>query len=963
MDALARLNAALSDRYTIERELTGGGMSRLFLATERSLNRRVVIKVLPPDAFGSAGAERFQREVELLARLQHPHIVPVHAAGRTDDLAYYVMPFVSGESLAARLAREGPLPVEQGIAIIREVADALAFAHEHGVIHRDVKPANILLEAGHAVVTDFGIAHVVSAGASAPGAGPRLTATGLSIGTVGYMAPEQFVGAGEIDARADVYALGVVGYECLTGRSPFATSGGAPSLAPQLRAHPASPERSRPGSPARVAAALLKALAPDPDERFATMAEFREALGGPARRRRYRKEISVAIAVAVVSVIATGVASRVLRDSRAGAASTRTADILAVAPFEVLRPDLALWREGMVDVLSRNLDGMGPLRSAQPSAVVPRWKGRPDFASAVALGRSVGAGLVVVGTLEGAGRDSVRVQLSVVDVAAARAVAELSRTGDAEHMDVLTDSVTMDLVRALARVRRITLTRASGMGASSLAALKVFLQGEQLFRRGDFDSAVVSYEEALRIDPGFALAGHGLASALTSWGGGADSARAARALSAALGAMRNAHRLPRHDSLTIGADTLQLVFQRLISSGRLLDDYGLAAVAERLVAERRQIVREYPDDPKALYELADLYFHFGWQRSIRVPDDSVIALLDRAVASDSGYAEGYLHLVLERVLRSQNLDDALPLVDAYVRRSPRAMWAGAYAALASVARAPGARAASVLADAAARAAPGDSYVLIDIPGVSTRAGLLDTLWAPCVANRTALSGCRGRLLSSWHLHGRDRIAARADPSDVGALPLEFLEHIVTADSMRAFFDAPPGGTSPVMLVLVATVLRDTSRFERAARALLAPVTGLFARDRRAWLARIGALRQLAHGNPAGAAAAFDSVPNGRSSVDLLLPFQADALVGAGRDADALRQVDVAGIVSLPFVRLRIARLAGRLGDRKRAARAWQWVATWYGDADPAYDAIRREARDALARYGDVPVPVQAPKRP
>src|SRR5437879_4306281 len=212
-DLLARLQAALGDTYRIEKELGGGGMSRLFLATEASLHRQVVIKLLPPEFTSEVSAARFRQEIELAAHLQHPNILPVLTAGARDDLLFYVMPFVSGESLRHRLTREGKLPVADAVRVLYEIADALAYAHAEGVIHRDIKPENILLLGAHAALTDFGVARALVESRS----GGRLTATGLALGTPGYMSPEQAAGEWHIDARADLYALAVVGYEMLAG--------------------------------------------------------------------------------------------------------------------------------------------------------------------------------------------------------------------------------------------------------------------------------------------------------------------------------------------------------------------------------------------------------------------------------------------------------------------------------------------------------------------------------------------------------------------------------------------------------------------------------------------------------------------------------------------------------------------------------------------------------------------------
>src|ERR671915_1495719 len=264
--------------YELQRELGGGGMSRLFLATDRSLRRPVVIKVLPPERTSTVNAIRFQREIELAAQLQHPHILPVHAAGARDGLLYYVMPYVPGESLRHRLIRERRLPLGDALRIVREVADALAYAHDLGVIHRDVKPENVLLAQGHALLADFGIARARAEVRSSPGAEGRLTDSGVAMGTPGYMAPEQVAGDTRVDGRADIYALGVVAYEMLAGAPPFTGPTAQAIITAHLTRTPPEVRWVRQEVPRAVGEAIRTALEKDPDLRFRTAVEFRDAL-------------------------------------------------------------------------------------------------------------------------------------------------------------------------------------------------------------------------------------------------------------------------------------------------------------------------------------------------------------------------------------------------------------------------------------------------------------------------------------------------------------------------------------------------------------------------------------------------------------------------------------------------------------------------------------------------------------
>ncbi len=311
---VARLSAALADRYRIERELGAGGMATVYLAHDLRHDRKVALKVLRPELAAAIGAERFLSEIRTTANLQHPHILPLFDSGEADEFLFFVMPYVEGETVHDRLNREKQLPVADATRITSEVASALDYAHRHGVIHRDIKPENILLHDGQALVADFGIALAVSTAGSS-----RMTETGISLGTPLYMSPEQAMGQREITARSDVYALGAVLYEMLTGDPPFT---GSTAQAIVTRAAMESPRAMVPQRhtiPAHVEAAVMKALEKLPADRFATAAEFADALArpelmtattsthtaaqpGPAGRR------PLVIGLAAALVVATGVA-------------------------------------------------------------------------------------------------------------------------------------------------------------------------------------------------------------------------------------------------------------------------------------------------------------------------------------------------------------------------------------------------------------------------------------------------------------------------------------------------------------------------------------------------------------------------------------------------------------------------------------------------------------------------------
>jgi serine/threonine-protein kinase len=269
--------ALLSDRYELAGELGSGGMATVFRATDLKHGRQVAIKVLRAE-LGSFGADRFLREIRTTAALQHPHILPLLESGQAGSQIYFVMPLVEGETLRSRLIRERQLGIEDTVQLIREVADALQYAHDQGVIHRDIKPENILLSRGHAVVADFGIARAANAAGD-----DRLTKTGVSIGTPAYMSPEQIAGDEELDHRADQYSLACVAYELLTGHPPFTGATGASVLARQLVDPVPSLITVRPDVPRGVADAIQQALAKSPAGRFDDVASFIAALGGKAK--------------------------------------------------------------------------------------------------------------------------------------------------------------------------------------------------------------------------------------------------------------------------------------------------------------------------------------------------------------------------------------------------------------------------------------------------------------------------------------------------------------------------------------------------------------------------------------------------------------------------------------------------------------------------------------------------------
>ncbi|MBC8087686.1 MAG: serine/threonine protein kinase [Phycisphaerae bacterium] len=283
-DLTAALQTALGSAYTIERELGGGGMSRVFVARDHGLSRQVVVKLLPPSMAERVSIERFKREILMLAGLQHPHIVPILSAADCEGLPYFIMPFVQGESLRARLLR-GPMSVREAVGIMRDVARALMYAHEQGVVHRDVKPDNILLAGGSATVTDFGVAKAFAVAARrSPESGPvpsSITETGISLGTPIYMAPEQVAADPNIDFRADLYSLGIVAYEMLIGTPPFHGRTRQAVMTAQLTERPPEVNHRRGDVSEALSKLIAQCLEKDAANRPRSSAQFARALDEP----------------------------------------------------------------------------------------------------------------------------------------------------------------------------------------------------------------------------------------------------------------------------------------------------------------------------------------------------------------------------------------------------------------------------------------------------------------------------------------------------------------------------------------------------------------------------------------------------------------------------------------------------------------------------------------------------------
>ena len=544
-DLGAYLQAALRDTYTIERELGGGGMSRVFLAREHALGRTVVVKVLLPTLAAGISAERFAREVRVAATLQHPNVVPLFMAGEAAGLPYYVMPYVSGESLRARLTREGRLLRGDVLSILRDVARALAFAHEQGVVHRDVKPDNVLLAGDAAVVADFGVAKAVAAAggehrseSGARNAGDErasdlwtLSAVGAPIGTPAYMSPEQAAGDPRVDHRADLYSWGILAYELLAGTHPFADRTTPQEvLSAHLSQTPAALSGCAPELSPTLSALVMRCLEKDPSRRpqsareildtlaiVATPPSQNVALGwrGPAWVRRV---VLAGASLLVVALLAY--AGLLWRGDRSAGRASAGAPSLAVLPFEAVGGDTAnaYFGEGIADEIATTLSKAGGLRIASATSVAA-FRSTHKL-SVPELGRRLGVNTVLEGHVRRSG-DRMRLTVQLTSVADGMAV-----WGD-EYERQVKDvfQVQDEVARSIAGALRARLPGTAGPqpgrpvsspGTANPEAYDLYLRGSYLLERrgGGVAKSVEYFERAIAADSTFARAYAGLAYAL-----------------------------------------------------------------------------------------------------------------------------------------------------------------------------------------------------------------------------------------------------------------------------------------------------------------------------------------------------------------------------------------------------------------------------------------------------------------
>ena len=521
------LATALADRYRLERELGAGGMATVYLAEDLKHHRQVAIKVLRPDLAASLGAERFLREVGIAARLSHPHILGLFDSGETAGFLYYVMPYVEGISLRQKLQREGELPIPEAVRILRDVADAMAYAHGHGIVHRDIKPENVMLTAHHALVMDFGVAKALAEGQESGRS--ALTSAGVALGTPAYMAPEQATGDDNVDARADIYAWGVIAYELLAGQPPFVRATSQSTLAAQVTAVPVPLGQHRPDLPEALAPLVMSCLAKRPADRPQTAENVFRQLGEvltptgtrsaarpllglmrPSARPLRRRLIvwGVAVMIIVASLARTVIGRSPPGSARPAVAYARTA--IAVLPFRNLSPDEAnsYFAAGLHDELLTQLAKVATL-SVRGRTSVQGY--RDTSISFRELAAELAVGSVLEGSVQVVGQ-RLAVNVYLIDARTGEQLWAERYAGTLDDAFAIQSDVTQKIVAAVGGTLGVSEQALLARAPTATAeAYRLYMQGRQYWWRPGWErenmaTAQQLYERALRVDPDFALA-------------------------------------------------------------------------------------------------------------------------------------------------------------------------------------------------------------------------------------------------------------------------------------------------------------------------------------------------------------------------------------------------------------------------------------------------------------------------
>ncbi len=631
VEAVERLRSILAEHYAVDRELGRGGMATVYLAEDLKHGRRVAIKIVRPELAETLGPARFLREIRIAARLTHPNILPLHESGEADGVLFYVMPYVAGESLRDRLRREGQLPIEDAVRIAREVAQGLAYAHTEDVVHRDIKPENILLEAGQAVIADFGLARAIHASVQ-----DELSSAGLAVGTPAYMSPEQTAGGSQVDGRSDIYSLGCVLYEMLAGEPPFSGASAQAIAAKHLQQAPPPLHTVRPHVPGPLEAAVNRALEKIPGDRFQTAEEFAGALSathspGPARTSMGPASRLV-VATLIAALLIVGLLMVLSRQGKAGSDSQVG---LVLIPFDRRSDGGSSGSKGpaahtvLGDALAwlpsvRPLDGTSLLGQASAWQAVPL----PELIQGA---KRLGGRYLLTGSIypEESGPGS-RITVDLYAVNSGERLMRADDIAEPGRWEASLARLALESVRALAPREHLSLgSRGALLSATSSAvALGHLLQGQARFWNDDYDGAASAFRRAVEADSGCGLAYHRW-SVAEAWNH--DFAAAVAAADAGL------KRGP-----TLGSKWIELLeAQRYYALRR----------GDSAVAAFQRVVLQYPDEIDGWLGLGDALFHFSGLGSSSIPLDAQRPL-EEVILRDSSFAAPiYDHLVDLALLR------------------------------------------------------------------------------------------------------------------------------------------------------------------------------------------------------------------------------------------------------------------------------------------------------------------------
>ena len=648
-ELVARLQAALGSQYRLERELGRGGMGMVFLARDTTLDRPVAVKVMHPDlSVHGAITQRFLAEARMIARLRHPNIVSVHTAGEATGIFYYVMDHVPGESLRERLTASGKLDPAEAVRIIGDIADALAAAGEAGLIHRDVKPENILLDSatGRAMLADFGIARVAAAEVEA-----QLTGQGVAVGTPTYMSPEQAAGEG-VDARSDLYGLGVVGYEMLAGQPPFRGPNGAAVISMQLSEKPVPLDKLRPELPRPITDTIMRALEKSPENRWQTGTDFHRALTGgspasPVRRRRARPAMLAGVTALLLLVVAVAMALTRHEGPPRGVDPRHS---ILILPFDNLRDDRSVdWlREGSVNMLSLNMSQWNDLAVVDHERLHDllnnhelKLDDQIGLEMARRIAREAGVWTVVLGdyTLTG---DSLHLAARVYDVSTGERIS-VARVDGVGEPDVrpLFDQLAARLLDLSGAPNGQRADLAS-LTTPSLEAYRAYLRGIDQLNQWELGPAQAELERAVQLDSTFGLAYYKLA-ITRGWLIGANDSLGELAIQRAT---RFADRVPQHERTVINA------YRSFIEG-----DFASSQTLYRTLISRDS------NDADAWYGLGDALFHDTSSVNFAANQTASLRAFRRTLGLDPNYSLAYEH-VMNMLTRSAEEQPFMALVAA-----------------------------------------------------------------------------------------------------------------------------------------------------------------------------------------------------------------------------------------------------------------------------------------------------------